>query len=430
MLEVLKIITDYMTYLKLCDVTQNEKRMIYILELCKPQKTDDIEMIANYFDTIVNLFRNERLLPVFFNKDFYFEYCKLYLNEDYQKIEIVHSMLECYNKFVKSKMQIDNDLDKYYHDTGMFLMANKKLINYDVFKFLKKDPYFEQKENIIPIDLISEGIVFEDNNKKFYNEFLNNRIEDFDLREFFGNYYYDFMRIVFDRFKTPRDVVSIRYWDINYSVDKEVLENFIYAIKRVWLGDTKNAMYGIEKLIAKALGKASLIMGNFLQIINDLEKSISSNLIMPIYTELLYRNFHLKEDFKEHIIFYINCNCGKNAIDIWYFVNTLEDQDKKNEYLMKNLKDEFAVKAEDFINYPAITDGKITLFAHLYNGRYFLNYVNLTQLSYYKLSCKSKDNIYNIKYIYAMNVYKNLEKFTNLFLFFLKDIIEKKMFLL
>ena len=75
-------------------------------------------------------------------------------------------MLKYFNNKVsdKDKIKIDKEINKYYHDTGMFLITKKKLINYELFQFLKKDPYFEEKENIIPIDIISEGIIFEEKN--------------------------------------------------------------------------------------------------------------------------------------------------------------------------------------------------------------------------------------------------------------------------
>ncbi len=420
MVEVFKIITDYMVFLKLVEISIKENKLIRMLDLCKPQKTDDIEKVYEYFNKYIDLFVEERIIPVYCSQNFYLEYCKLFLNEDFEKIKIVQSMLKYFNNKVsdKDKIKIDKEINKYYHDTGMFLITKKKLINYELFQFLKKDPYFEEKENIIPIDIISEGIIFEEKKRKFVQEFLNNEIEDFQFKEFFGNLYYKFMRFIFDKFKTPRDMLVLRYWDIPYKVDNEVLENFIYAIKRVWLWDPKNHMYGLEKLIANAFGKASIKMRNYFEIISDLEKKILYKLILPIYTLILYKEYELSEEFREHIVKYIHSNTGKSAIDIWYILNTIDDDCRKNEYLEENLKEEYAVKPEDFIDYPAIVEGRIILFTNLYNARYFINNLNLTKMPYYTKSLESKDNLNNLKYLDSMRMYKNLNECLNLLVFF------------
>jgi hypothetical protein len=85
--------------------------------------------------------------------------------------------------------------------------------------------------------------------------------------------------------------------------------------------------------------------------------------------------------------------------------------------LIENLKDEYAVEAKDFINYPSITNEKIILFTNLYNGKFFRN-EDLRETSYYKKSVQSKDNIYKLKFNEVMIMYKNIYLFQNLFLFF------------
>ena len=425
MVELLKILSNYLFYCKLICLTQIEQKMIPILSLCKPKKTDDMDELMEFYDKIIELFLSERNLPIYFGKEFYIEYCKTFLNEDFDKIEKVRSMLKNYNIHVsdKFKIKIEKEIDQYYHDTGIFLINKKKLINNEVIEFIKNDPYFKEKENIIPYDLLAEGIVFEEKYNKFTNEFLNNQFDDFDLKEFFGDSYYDFMKAIFNKFKRPKDFLSIKNWKMtsDIDIDIEILENFMYAIKRVWLGDPQNHMWGLEKLIAQTFGKASFKMNNYLTIIKDLEKKIPNYLILPIYTEILYRDYPLKDTFKDHIISFIRYNSEKNVISIWYLLNTYEDdEDQKREYLENNLIEEYAVKAENFIDYPIITDERISLFTNLYNGNYFNKFENLINMPYYTESINSKDNIYNLKYLETMKMYKNITQFQNLFLFFIR----------
>ena len=423
--EFFKMFSNDKFYSKLVNLSQIEGKMIFIKKICKPKKADNIDELVDYFGQVINLFLKERNMPIYMGKEFYIEYCKLFLNDDLEKIEKIHLMLMNYNKHVqeKSRIKIDKEIDQYYHDTGMYLINNKKLINNEEIEFLKNDPYFQDKENYFPIDLMAEGIIFEEKYTKFINQFFNNHLDDFDLKQFFGHSYYDFMQKIFDKFKKPKDMVLIKNWEIINDIDIEVIENFIYALKRVWLGDPENHMWGLEKLIANAFGIASLKINNFLNILNDFEKKIVSNLLMPIYSELLYRNsqgkFDLSPNLKSRIITYIHYNSDKTAISVWYLLNTYEDDEQKNEYLENNLKAEYAVRAECFINYPSIIDDKITLFTNLYNSLYFKNNENLTNSDYYKESINSKDNIYYLKYLDAMKMYKKITKFMTLFLFFI-----------
>ena len=421
MKELFKILSDEIFYMKLSNLSLIEQKLLKVFDICEPKKEDCIREISNYFDIIIDLFIKERNLPIYFGKEFYLEYCKLFLNENFENIELIHGMLKSYNIHVtdKYKIKIDNEINNYYHDTGIHLIINKKLLNNDVFEFLKNDPYFNNKENRIPIDLIYKGIVFDENDKKFINEFLNDRLDNFDLKSFFGFYYSDFLKNIFSTFEKPKDLVCLRNWDISYDVNDEVITNFLYAVKRIWLGDPKNHMYALEKLIGNAFGKASLKMGNYKEdIISELEAKISSDLLLPIYSEILYRDYATSPYFRQHIIDFINNHNNKKATYIWYKLNTLDDDEGlKNDFLENNLKEEYAVQAKDFVSYPASTDDKITLFTLLYNAKYFRNN-SLRELPYYNKSIDSKDEINNLKYNEVMKMYKNIMYFQTLFLFF------------
>ena len=178
-------------------------------------------------------------------------------------------------------------------------------------------------------------------------------------------------------------------------------------------------MYGLEKLIAKVFGKASLTINNYQSYINDIENSIENKIILPIYSLLLSKGYDLSDTFKEHIIKYIRDNYGKSPISVWYFLNTIDDEIERNKYLEKNLKPEYAIKAEDFIDYPDNTDEKFILFTNLSNGKYFIKNKKLTEMQYYKDSIDSKDNIYNLPFSETMKMFKNIYFFQHLFLFFI-----------
>ena len=421
MIEIFKIISNYSIYIKLVYLTQIENTILDLMKICKPQKSDDIDELIKYFDLILYHFLSERILPIKINKDFFIEYCNLFLNEDYEKIEKVHSLLKNYNSRVndKFKIKIDDEIDKYYHNTGMHLIRNKKLINKEMIEFLQRDRYFKDGQNPIPIDILTEGIILDEIDNRFLNDFFNNKFDEFDLKEIFGHLYYDFVNKIFARLKKCRDLFPLRRLKIEKNIDIKVLENLIYTIKRLWMLDPKNHLYGLEALIANTLGESSIKIINYQSYINDIENSIEPNIILPVYSLLLSKNYDLSDTFKDHVIKYIINNCGNSPISIWYFLNTIEDGSERNKYLEQNLKPEYAVKVENFIDYPIFTDEKITLFTNLYNAKYFIKNENLTNMQYYKDSIDSINNIYNLKFNDTMKIFKNILTFQTLFLFFI-----------
>ena len=76
-------------------------------------------------------------------------------------------------------------------------------------------------------------------------------------------------------------------------MDIKVLENLIYTIKRLWMLEPKNHLYGLEALIANTLGESSIKIINYQSYINDIENSIEPNIILPVYSLLLSKNYDL-----------------------------------------------------------------------------------------------------------------------------------------
>ena len=71
-----------------------------------------------------------RFFPIQINESFFLAYCKLFKNENYEKIYSILKVLEYYNKIInkKNKIQIEQEIIKDYHDTGIFLIENKIII--------------------------------------------------------------------------------------------------------------------------------------------------------------------------------------------------------------------------------------------------------------------------------------------------------------
>ena len=192
MIELFKLLKNQIFFLRLAYfVKEIEQRELNIMELCKPQENDDFKILSNYFEEFVDLIFHERILPINIGKEFYFAYSELFRNKNLDKIELIHEMLKTYNIHLagKYKIRIEGELENSYHETGMNLINKQILLNMDAFQFLKKDSYFKDKKNEIPIKIIYKGIIFKEDDTKFISDFLNDSLEDFKLKEFFRKDY-------------------------------------------------------------------------------------------------------------------------------------------------------------------------------------------------------------------------------------------------
>ena len=84
MLEVLKLFSNYLFYMEF--FFQSNNRIINILDLCQPQKDDDPKEFLDYLKNIFDYYRNEGILPIKFDEQFFLSYCDLFENVNVHKI--------------------------------------------------------------------------------------------------------------------------------------------------------------------------------------------------------------------------------------------------------------------------------------------------------------------------------------------------------
>ena len=432
MLELLKLFANSMFFMKFSVMLQMQKKysIINLLDLCQPKKTDETEEFYDYFEKIYQNFRNEGFLPISFNEDFYLEYCNLFKNENYKKIKAMYTLLRFHNKMVKReyRIQIGEQIIDYYHETGIFLIEQKKLFNKEMFEFLEDDEFFncdekEKERKLEPLlNTICIGICFNKKESKFISDILNNRhFDEFNVKKFFGNLYQNFIKKIFNKITTPEDLLNLGNCDIRFDAPEEVLENFILMIKTVWSSHPINFPDYIQNIIAQSLSYSSVKIPEInTKVYYSLEEKIPKDILISTYTLILIKQYDISDLFRQHIIDYIQNNCGKDALSVWYLLNILDnDEYIRVDYLKNNLKDELSVKVEDFIGQSKQNKEKIDLFKKLRTSKYFnLLDGELTETSYYKNSIESKNNIINLKFKEAMYIYSKIFDFFNLFYYF------------
>ena len=94
MVDCFKIISNYTFYLKLSSICQIEAKTLDLIRINKPQKNDNMELLFNYFNKFYECFLKEYFLPVRLKEEFFIQYCKLFLNEDLNKINILIKILK------------------------------------------------------------------------------------------------------------------------------------------------------------------------------------------------------------------------------------------------------------------------------------------------------------------------------------------------
>ena len=403
-------------------------KIINILDLCAPKKTDEPSLFYKHMQTVYD---NQLGIPIRFDKNFFFKYCELYKNSDYKKIKSLYEFLDLYNKRQKIKIKIEEDIIKCYHETGIYLIKQKELFNEDMFYFLQNDEYLdddyrEKRLNDI-IDIISNGIRFDIKNTEFINNILNNRpIDELNTKNYFGKFYPVFIENIFKKINTPEDLINLVDCKINWDTPEEVLENFILMVERVWTAHPVNFPDSIKNIIAQSFAFSSFkpkIKPIFEKVYKSLEKKIPTDFLLSTYSLLLFHTSNISVEFKEYIVNYITNNCGKNALSVWYLLSlkSNEGDEVKINFLKENLKEEFAVKAEDFVGQSIESKEKLKLFQYLRVSKYLkILLLNSIETPYYKISLNSINGIFNLKYKDAIYIYQKNYDFTDIFFYFTK----------
>ena len=120
----------------------------------------------------------------------------------------------------------------------------------------------------------------------------------------------------------------------------------------------------------------------------------------------------MKYQFREHIIKFIRTYNNLTAINLWFLMCTYSDKNDRIELLSQKLNEGFAVKYEDFTDYPKNANGRIRLFTNLIKNKYIPD--NFGNSEYYKSSMESKNNLEKNIFKNAMIMDINLQKIFNL----------------
>ena len=418
--ECFKILTDYMVYCKFASFKIIEKKGINIMNIQKPKKNDNMDLLNKYFKRCYEFFGREKVYPLIIHEDFFINYYKIFIekDEDFHKNIIIIDMLKLYNSKAIQKINSDEVL-KLHMEKGLLLMKEKKLKNIDLIYFLNYvDDLSRNNEEIVKY--FPNGIDFSENDKEFINDILS--IDKYNLKKKLGKSYPIVFEKIFERFITPKDLLILSNWNINENTSRIILDIFLNTIKRIWLNYPDNYMHGLSALIAKELSMASNKIDNYRSTIDELEEKIDKEKLMAIYSEILFNDLRANNEFIFHIRKYIKSYDKLTPIYLWYLTSTFPDEYNRIKTLKKYLElnsGNFEVRYSDFVNYPNKIEERLLLFTNLKNKKIIQNYFE--DSDYYKHSINSKKYLKKNIFKDGIKMQSNIQKIQDLLIqFFLE----------
>ena len=413
--ELIKIMSEYTFFIKLCNFAAIEHKIVNVYKIIKPKKDDDVKLLYDCYNNLCEFAMSENYAPFVLCEDLFFSYCEFYFQEDLNKMELIIKLYykNCEISPNSYNQKFYEELYNYYNETGLFLIKSGKLINKDLLTFLETKKKLFNKEIIITEE-IGKGLV-PSNDSSFLETLLNPK--DKSLIELVKYYFNKFT--IKDFLNHPKEII---FQYNNSSTIKYCLDGFKNALlkeKGTKIGSDISKFFA--KLLCQYFGiyKTKEDIEEFKIFENELN---NPKFIMNIFGITILENFtngYMKE-FNKHIFEYIEAHYMEiEYIGLYYKVLIIEPEERVD-FLLNNLSYEFAIKLEDYLEFPNKMHPRIDLFVHLYNAK-FLNNKIIQNTEYYKSSINTKDNLTTFNYKTALNISKNIQEYYKLFLFFIPN---------
>ena len=414
LVEITIALSEEKFYSKVDCLSRIETKICNLYRFIKPKKEDNIELLKKNIEKMTKMAKELDNYMIFsLTKDFFICYCELFFDENLKNLEL---LIDIYNLYKAMPVNIEENLEQeiysYYYDTGLNLIKKGKLINMDFISFVTKINSISKKIELP--DEIYNSIVIS-NDISFINNFLNDELN-------IGDNFIKFVKGFFNNFKTIKDFAILEKWEKNQCKNEEVFYICFETLKKLWIKEDKNKFsQDLCSFIAEIFIIMSKKNSNFIIELTELEKELNNPpKFLGIFSLLLKKKDINSEALIEHIYNYINSNIKEGEpLSIYYKLLTISPDNRKN-FLIQNLTISYAIKPEDFINYPDVMEERILLFTKLFNEKYFsLDDFELEDKEYFQESIKAKDKIDTLKYKDAIKMCKNIYSFQTLFLFFL-----------
>ena len=186
--ECFRILTNQKIFLKFITLEEIERKAINIMIIQKPQKSDNLYLLKEYFKIVYKKYLEEHSYPLIIKENFFVEYYKLFEGEeeDFQKNIIIIEIFDLYNSKIHLKINKE-ELIQLHLKKGISLLKNKKLKNLDFFQFIKMFPNLINDYNDV-FDFFPYAVEFDAKDIKFINKIFNK--DEFELLKYLGDIHY------------------------------------------------------------------------------------------------------------------------------------------------------------------------------------------------------------------------------------------------
>jgi len=157
-------------------------------------------------------------------------------------------------------------------------------------------------------------------------------------------------------------------------------------------------------------------------VIDELEEKIDKEKLMPIYSELLFKEYRCSDEFETYIKQYIRSYKGFSPLYILYLISTYPDDISRIGILkpyLENKGNNLAVNYTDFSQYPQNIGERLLLFTNLKNKNILQEYFK--DSDYYKDSMRSKNDLQKNVFINGLKMQSNMQKIQDLLGHFFVD---------
>ena len=414
--ECFKILADCLVFYKFTLFKRNEGRFIGIMNIQEPKKTDNMDLLNEYFNKCYEYFLDDGEYPLNIRENFFIKYYQIFAeqDEDFHKNKIIIDMLIKYNS---SKLIIKINPEKIFNlhlAKGLSLLKSKKLKNIELIKFLDFVISISANKDEI-VKFFHNGIEFSENDNLFLNDILNT--DKYQLKEKLGNSYHIVLEKIFENFSLPKELTVLIGWNIGENTPEIIIEIFLKTIKRIWLKFPENHMYGLYILFAMEFATASYKLNNYKYFLDELEAKIVKEKLMAIYSQIFYQRLKTSIEFKNRIREYIKSYNKVTPLYLWYLMCTYETESSRIDFLSRNLEngnnhEYYIVSYSDFSDYPSKIQEKISLFTNIRNTKYLNDYFMYSD--YYKKSFQSKYELTKNTFKDGLKMQSNLQKIQNL----------------
>ena len=317
-------------------------------KLVCPYKDDNISEISDIIQNIYSII--DQIQPeykdlLFFSPSFFKSYIELYDYVNIEKLIIIHDLVE-FIKHNHRPFELNVDINKNIHDTGVYLCLGDKLTNIQILNFVKNDKYYLPKSKYLK-EPESLKVLGKLDLKKMDEECIK-EWKTINWVEIFEDDYLKFASTIINLVKSMEDFhLLLLLLPLKNLNNKQMIINLINILQNTYIKIFKNSQTikedyphfiddSIELIYMTDKNKNDIKSFSI-----KLDYKLPSDLIIEIYMKYLTKNKRMSEILETIIVDYLlNKRTDKNEkIKSFLLIFLLERCPHSKDIIVSHFKD-------------------------------------------------------------------------------------------